>query len=226
MNKQTNIIKTNSFQINDKTSSALVEACTYILKGDKLKEESERAFETGKQFVKNTLVKKLGFKQSDAFEPKFKTRTAEGKLVTVENPQHFDITKLEIGNENCTANVEQALFIKDMMFKSMGEKVHAIYCMTGDERKSQLSNEDKGVFDYWNKQQTTVRKKLVGWLRTETAPVPNLTFEDNQVKQLGNMINKIKNRKDTTFANVDNVIKQLTMARETMKQRLSVPTNK
>jgi len=98
--------------------------------------------------------------------------------------------------------------------------------MTSDERKSQLSNEDKGVFDYWNKQQTTVRKKLVGWLRTETTPTPNLTFEDNQVKQLGNMINKIKNRKDTTFSNVDNIVKQLTMARETMKQRLSIPTIK
>ena len=153
MNKQTNIIKTNSFQINDKTSSALIEACTYILTGERKKEESDRAFETGKQFVKDTLVKKLGFKQSDAFEPKFKTRTAEGKLVTVENPQHFDITKLEVSNENCTANVEQALFIKDMMFQSMGKKIHGIYCMTGDERKSQLSNEDKGMFDYWNKQQ-------------------------------------------------------------------------
>ena len=97
----------------------------------------------------------------------------------------------------------------------MGKKIHDIYCMTGDERKSQLSNEDKGMFDYWNKQQTTVRKKLVGWLRAETVPVPNLPFEDSQIKTLGIMINKIKNRKDTTFANVDNIIKQLTMAKET-----------
>ena len=227
MNKQTNIIetetKTNSFLMNDETSTALVEACKFINKGKRLGEESEQAYEEGKQFVKQTLVKKLGFKQSDAFEPKFKTRTAEGKLVTVENPQHYDVSKLEITNENCTATVEQALFIKDHIFRSISDRIHEIYCMTADERQVRLSAEEKGMFAYWNQQHTHVRKKLIGYMRVDGQAKDNLTFEDTQMKTLGNMIKKIQNRKNTDYSEVDAIIKNLKNALDLMKKRIVIP---
>ena len=226
MNKITNITKTNSFQINNETSTALVEACKYINDGKRLGEESERAYETAKQFVKQTLVKKLGFKQSDAFEPKFKTRNQDDKLVTVENPQHYDASKLEITNENCTATVVLALFIKDCIFQSISKRIHEIYCMTADERQTQLTAEEKGMFSYWNQQHTHVRKKLIGCMKGDSQPRDILSFEDSQMKTLGNMINKIKNRKDVEFAEIDAVIKNLTISRDLMKKRISVPSTK
>ena len=223
MNKITNITKTNSFQINNETSTALVEACTYINDGKRLGEESERAYETARQFVKQTLVKKLGFKQSDAFEPKFKARNQDDKLVTIENPQHYDASKLEITNENCTATVEQALFIKDCIFQSISKRIHEIYCMTADERQVRLSAEEKGMFAYWNQQHTHVRKKLIGYMRVDGQAKDNLTFEDAQMKTLGNMIKKIQNRKNTDYSEVDAIVKNLKNAVDLMRKRIVVP---
>ena len=63
-------------------------------------------------------------------------------------------------------------------------------------------------------------------MKDDSQPRDILSFEDSQMKTLGNMINKIKNRKDVEFAEIDAVIKNLTISRDLMKKRISVPSTK
>ena len=60
-------------------------------------------------------------------------------------------------------------------------------------------------------------------MRVDGQAKDNLTFEDAQMKTLGNMIKKIQNRKNTEYSEVDAIVKNLKNAVDLMRKRIVVP---
>lgn len=84
--------------------------------------------------------------------PKFEYLNDKGEWVSdVKNPQHLDVARLRIGNPECTATVQDALTVREMIFKAFGEKILELYNMTKDIRDCQPAI-DRGAFSYCNAQ--------------------------------------------------------------------------
>ena len=85
--------------------------------------------------------------------PKFEYLNDKGEWVSdVKNPQHLDVARLRIGNPECTATVQDALTVREMIFKAFGEKILELYNMTKDIRDSIKDNLfEKFLKDFYNK---------------------------------------------------------------------------
>jgi|9_EtaG_2_1085328.scaffolds.fasta_scaffold53753_1 hypothetical protein len=84
--------------------------------------------------------------------PKFEWLNDQGEWVKeVKNPQHLDVERLRIGNPECTATVQDALTVREMVFKAFGDKILELYNMTKEIRDCQPAI-DRGAFSYCNAQ--------------------------------------------------------------------------
>lgn len=149
------------------------------------------------------------FKFTDFANPQIRAKDGKGGYVNnVKNPQHYDRDGLEIGNPHCTASVEEALLINEMIMRSFGDTMFQIWSVQQKDR-AKFPAQDVGAFTYCNKQIPKRREKFYNALKP-TTPTVQKTAHERIVVQLDS-IKKILDKEDNDY---DKELKVVAMLRE------------